>query len=179
MHMTNIRNTMLFLGILFCGVLGGDVTVVSKERPEPFFPIEDVVEQFVSAGEQCVKESIILKEQKEKEEKQQALEERRKSGELLNPVNGIFYYQGQKETYYNLNMSYVVELMQELGYEQSYWVREDGVKMFGDYVMVAADTNRYPKGTIVDTSLGEGMVVDYCESACAYEDVWFDIAVDW
>jgi len=65
-----------------------------------------------------------------------------------------------QETYYNLDMSYCVRRMKSLGYEGDYWVREDGVKMFGDYVMVAADFDIRPLGTLVPTSLGVGIVVD-------------------
>lgn len=49
-------------------------------------------------------------------------------------------------------MFQVVAYMRELGYsaeEFPYWVREDGCKMFGDYVMIAADLSVYPKGSIV------------------------------
>ena len=34
------------------------------------------------------------------------------------------------------------------------------MKMLGDYVIVAADLNKYPRGSIVDTSLGQGIVCD-------------------
>lgn len=97
------------------------------------------------------------------------------SGDGLNPEDGINYYYGTLETYYNLDMSGVVDWMHDLGYEGDYWVRDDGVKMFGDYVMVAAEYDQYPKGSIVDTSLGTGMVCDTGEGGWN----WFDIAVDW
>lgn len=97
------------------------------------------------------------------------------SGDCLNPEDGINYYYGTLETYYNLDMSGVVDWMHDLGYQGDYWVRDDGVKMFGDYVMVAAEYDQYPKGSIVETSLGTGLVCDTGEGG--YD--WFDIATTW
>lgn len=93
-------------------------------------------------------------------------------------IGVIFHYDGTKETYYNLPMNGVIEIMRKLGYSENdypYWIREDGVKMFGDYVMVAAPLDIYPRCTIVETSLGTGMVCDTGEMI----GHWFDIAVDW
>lgn len=100
-------------------------------------------------------------------------------GQKLTKGLGTVHGPSGKETYYNLPMGGVIKLMNTLGYNYLYWVREDGVKMYGNYIMVAADTNRYPKGTIVETSLGTGCVVDHCESAEKYSGTWFDIAVTW
>ena len=97
------------------------------------------------------------------------------SGDCLNPEDGINYYYGTLETYYNLDMSGVVDWMHDLGYQGDYWVRDDGVKMFGDYVMVAAEYDQYPKGSVVETSLGTGLVCDTGEGG--YD--WFDIATAW
>ena len=44
--------------------------------------------------------------------------------------------------------------------EYPYWVREDGVKMLGNYVMVAANLDLRPRGSKVPTSLGMGLVCD-------------------
>ena len=55
---------------------------------------------------------------------------------------GVYNGPSGKETYYNLNMSGVVSIMRSMGYseeEYPYWVREDGCKMLGDYIMVAAN----------------------------------------
>ena len=98
---------------------------------------------------------------------------------VLNKRDGVNYYNGQKETYYNLRMSGVIRLMEDLGIYADYWVRDDGVKMYGEYVMVATDTRRLPKGTIIDTSLGLAMVCDHCGSAESYPGTWVDIAVNW
>jgi len=97
------------------------------------------------------------------------------AGDVLNPEDGINYFYGVLETYYNLPMEGVVDWMHSLGYEYDYWVREDGVKMFGPYVMVAADYGWMPKGSILETSLGLAMVCDTGEGGW----YWTDIAVDW
>ena len=97
------------------------------------------------------------------------------SGDCLNPEDGINYYYGTLETYYNLPMEGVVDWMHSLGYDYEYWIREDGVKMFGPYVMVAADYDYEPKGTITETSLGLGIVCDTGEGGWG----WHDIAVNW
>ena len=47
--------------------------------------------------------------------------------------------------------------------------------MFGDYIIVAADYSYEPRGTIVQTSLGTGMVLDTGEGGWG----WHDIATCW
>lgn len=101
---------------------------------------------------------------------------------VLTKEGGVNYYNGIKETYYNLDMSYVVELMRYEGYSEEdypYSVSdENGCKMLGNYIMVAANLDRYPKGTIVETSLGMGIVCDTGEFAISNPNQ-FDIAVTW
>ena len=85
------------------------------------------------------------------------------SGAVLNPSNGSIIGPSGKETYYNLDMSGVVRIMRNMGYsEEEYpdWVRSDGAKMLGSYVMVAANLNLRPRGSIVLCSLGEAIVAD-------------------
>lgn len=92
------------------------------------------------------------------------------AGRVTGPTN--------EETYYNLNMSKVVDTMRRKGFseeEYPYYIREDGVKMLGDYVMVAADLSIHPRGVIVETSLGQGMV---CDTGDFTEDI-YDVATDW
>lgn len=98
--------------------------------------------------------------------------------EQLTAFGGVYYYGEQKETYYNLPMSQVVANAQAQGLEGEYWVRDDGVKMYGDYVIIAANQNVYPYGTVVDTSLGEGIVLDTGGFA-ASNPTQVDIATDW
>lgn len=92
------------------------------------------------------------------------------AGRVTGPTN--------EETYYNLPMSRVVQSMRNRGYseeEYPYWVRDDGVKMLGEYVIVAADLDLHPKGTVVETSVGQGLV---CDTGEFTEDI-YDVATDW
>lgn len=92
------------------------------------------------------------------------------AGRVTGPTN--------EETYYNLDMSRVVDTMRRKGFseeEYPYYIREDGVKMLGDYVMVAADLSIHPRGVVVETSLGQGLI---CDTGDFTEDI-YDIATDW
>lgn len=100
------------------------------------------------------------------------------SRQTLNPYDGVYYGPSGKESYYNMDMNHVVELMQAAGYDMRYWIRRDGVKMLGDYVMAAADLSIRPKGTVLDTSLGRAIVCDTGEFI--YKDRYaLDVAVAW
>ncbi len=77
-----------------------------------------------------------------------------------------------------MNMNNVVSAMRARGNNARYWVREDGVKMLGDYVMVAANLSIRPKGTILPTSLGMGIVVD-TGSFALRNPTQLDIATAW
>ena len=83
-----------------------------------------------------------------------------------------------KETYYNLNMDGVVSIMRGIGNDDEYWVRDDGVKMLGDYIMVAANLNIRPRGSLIETSLGTGIVCDTGTFA-KRNPTQLDIAVSW
>ena len=86
-----------------------------------------------------------------------------------------------RETYYNLRMDLCVYYMRELGYseeEYPYWIRDDGAKMLGNYVMCAANWSIRPKGTLLETSLGTAIVVDTGEFVSDFP-YGVDLAVDW
>lgn len=97
------------------------------------------------------------------------------TGGGLTPGAGVCYFDGHMETYYNLPMGGVLDIMYALGYSGEYWVRSDGVKMFGPYVMVAADFGWLPRGSVVECSLGTAIVCD--TGAGGYG--WLDVAVTW
>lgn len=100
------------------------------------------------------------------------------NGSALTPFAGTIVGPSGKETYYNLNMNGVVQIMRNMGNNEQYWVREDGVKMLGDYVMVAADLSIHPRGSLVQTSLGMGLVCD--TGSFIYSNPYqLDIAVAW
>jgi hypothetical protein len=99
-------------------------------------------------------------------------------GEKLTKKRGTVNGPSGKETYYNLPMDGVIRIMRRRGNNDPYWIREDGCKMLGDYIMVAANLDIRPRGTLVLTSLGMGIVCD--TGAFAHRNVYqLDIAVDW
>ena len=115
-------------------------------------------------------------------------------GPMLTASKGVNAGPSGKETYYNLDMSGIISGLQRGGwiYEQcvdkelidsildssGYWVRDDGCKMFGDYIMVAANLSVHPRGSLVPTSLGTGIVVDTGGFAKNNPNQ-LDIAVNW
>jgi hypothetical protein len=51
--------------------------------------------------------------------------------------------------------------------------------MYGSYICCACDLNKHPKGSLVETSLGTGIVVDTGEFTTNGSGVALDIAVTW
>ena len=86
----------------------------------------------------------------------------------------------RKETFYDLPMGGVMSIAaRECHVEKYYTVREDGVKVDAEgYILVAADLSRYPRCTVVETSLGLGRVYDTGSFALSNPEQ-FDIATDW
>ena len=101
----------------------------------------------------------------------------------LTKSSGVFYGPSGKETYYNLDMSGVINIMRNAGYSEAeypYWVRDDGCKMLGQYIMLGGDIiNTRNRGDIVETSLGTGMLCDHCVNAQMNDPTLIDIAVTW
>lgn len=140
--------------------------------------------------EELENEIETLKSDLEEEENIRAAEERAKaftsapvsySGQVLTPAAGRINGPSGPETYYNLPMEGVIRNMRNLGFDEvnyPYAVRSDGVKTLGGYVMVAANLAIRPKGTIVATSLGAGIVCDTGGFALA-NPTQLDIAVAW
>lgn len=86
----------------------------------------------------------------------------------------------RKETYYDLNMQRVMDNAARMcGIQPTYRVREDGVKVDADgYVLVAANLSKYPRCSVVQTSVGPGKVYDTGDFARTNTEQ-FDIATDW
>ena len=81
----------------------------------------------------------------------------------------------RQETYYDLPMSGVMRFCGSGDYS----VRSDGAKVDADgYVLVAADLSRYPRCSIVATSLGPGRVYDTGAFVFTNPEQ-FDLATDW
>lgn len=100
------------------------------------------------------------------------------TGGCLTPSGGVYYYGDQKETYYNLPMDGVIQQARNFGIEGEYWVREDGVKMYGDYVICACNRDVHPMGSLVETSLGTGISLDTGGFAAGNPNQC-DIATSW
>ena len=84
-------------------------------------------------------------------------------------------YVERQETYYDLKMSGVMGFCGKSGYT----VREDGAKVDDEgYVIVAANLDRYPRCSVVETSLGLGRVYDTGTFAATNPEQ-FDLATDW
>lgn len=84
-------------------------------------------------------------------------------------------YIERQETYYDLNMSGVMGFCGKSGYS----VRDDGAKIDDEgYILIAANLSRYPRCSIVETSLGLGRVYDTGTFAATNPEQ-FDIATDW
>lgn len=141
---------------------------------------------FVFAGQAYVEEEpkaevVYYEEPEETYQKQTYEPTYTYSGSVLTRDAGMINGPTGIETWYNLPMETHIQWIREItGLNYPMWVRDDGVKMFGDYVMVAANLNHYPYGTIVTTSLGTGIVVD--TGGFANWDggwTWFDIATNW
>lgn len=103
------------------------------------------------------------------------------TGDVLSKSKGVVNGPSGKESYYNLNMTKIVSAMRSAGYseeEYPYWIREDGVKMLGQYVMVAANYEIRPKGTIIESSLGYAIVCD-TGGFVKRNPTQIDVAVNW
>ncbi|MBR3132632.1 MAG: hypothetical protein IKG42_00900 [Clostridia bacterium] len=103
------------------------------------------------------------------------------NGQVLTRSAGTIQGPSGKETYYNLPMNGVIRNMRNRGFSEAeypYWIREDGCKMLGDYIMVAASLDIRPYGTIVQTSRGLGIVAD-TGSFASSNQYQLDLAVSW
>ena len=97
---------------------------------------------------------------------------------ILTATLGRISFNGHEETYYNLNMSNIINRAHENGIDGAYWIDGDGVKRFDEYVIVAADWGLHPYGSLVETSRGLGIVLDTGDFIKEHPaDI--DIAVAW
>lgn len=169
---------------------GDEILMVSKEQiaitktdRDELARMKEAEEKEKAAREKAEKEKAA-KEKAEKEKAEQEAKEKAKktetgwTGPRLSASMGVNYGPTGKETYYNLPMDGVVSIMRSMGNQDPYWVREDGVKMLGDYVMVAAHLGNFPRGSYVPTSLGMGIVCDTGGFA-ASNATQLDIATAW
>ena len=177
--------------------VGGDIgyldsSVITREQVEIEALKEDDArkEENEAQSKQEQEETLVEKTSEAKDEWAQAIKEERRQelanqtrsfnwdGPVLSRSKGSVYGPSGKETYYNLNMSGCVRNMNRRGYYYDVWVRNDGCKMFGDYIMCAANLGVHPFGSLVECSLGTCIVVDTGGFAAGNPNQ-LDIAVTW
>lgn len=95
---------------------------------------------------------------------------------ILTAKLGTIQYNGHTETWYNLPMKNCVQRAQNMGIPCEYWIDDRGVKMFGQWVIVAAHPSKV-RYTFVDTSLGKGIILDF--HTCYDKQELYDIATSW
>lgn len=95
---------------------------------------------------------------------------------ILTAQLGKITFNNHIETWYDLNMSKICQRAYESGIQSEYSVNDNGVKMYGNYVIVAADWNIHPYGSLVETSHGTGIVLD---THTAKDRALIDIATTW
>ena len=103
------------------------------------------------------------------------------SGTVLTAYAGRIQGPSGEETYYNQDLSDVISRMRSMGFDSDsypYWVRSDGCKMLGDYIICAANLDVHPRGTTVESSLGTCLVCDTGGFA-EYNIYQLDIATTW
>ena len=177
--------------------VGGDIgyldsSVITREQVDIEALKEDDArkEENEAQSKQEQEETFVQKTSEAKDEWAQAIKEERRQelanqtrsfnwdGPVLSRSKGSVYGPSGKETYYNLNMSGCVRNMNRRGYYYDVWVRNDGCKMFGDYIMCAANLGVHPFGSLVECSLGTCIVVDTGGFAAGNPNQ-LDIAVTW
>lgn len=96
---------------------------------------------------------------------------------ILTAKAGRITFNGHPETWYDLPMNRIVAKADaHFGLSDVYEVREDGVKTYNGFVIVAADFDKHPYGSLIETSRGTGIVLD----TGAFKDrETVDIATDW
>ena len=169
-----------------------DSSFITREQVEIEALKEDDArkEENEAQSKQEQEETLVEKTSEAKDEWAQAIKEERRQelanqtrsynwdGPVLSRSKGAVYGPSGKETYYNLNMSGCVRNMNRRGYYYDVWVRNDGCKMFGDYIMCAANLSVHPFGSLVECSLGTCIVVDTGGFAAGNPNQ-LDIAVTW
>ena len=98
--------------------------------------------------------------------------------DCLTPAGGVYWFGEQRETWYNMDVSNICDMAEANGIPGYYWIRDDGCRMWGDYIIVACNRAVHPYGTLVETSLGTGISLD----TGGFAETWpygVDIAVTW
>lgn len=154
------------------------VVVYAKEDVQEVIEEEAVIEETIEQTEEEIETTEEEVEEIKEELKESKSNQTVITSGVLTKSGGVNWFDGHKETYYNLPMNKVVSNAHKRGIEGEYKEREDGAKMLGDYIMIAADQSIHPYGSIVPTSLGDGIVVD-TGTFIQTNPQQIDIAVTW
>lgn len=97
---------------------------------------------------------------------------------VLTAAKGINTFCGHTESWYNLKMTKVVQRADRYyGLKDVYKVRDDGVKTYNGFVICAGNYEVHPYGSVVDTSLGTGIILDHTGKGT--DKTVIDIATAW
>ena len=140
--------------------------------------LEETIDAMMELGDDSFEDAEEDTDPKEEEKEEKTASTSSWDGPVLSAWAGTVMGPSGKETYYNLDMSVIVEIMRGMGNTDEYWVREDGCKMLGQYIMCAANLDVHPRGSLVESSLGTCIVCD--TGGFAYENPYqLDIATTW
>lgn len=97
---------------------------------------------------------------------------------VLTAAKGINTFMGHQESWYNLKMTKVVQRADAYyGLSDVYAIRKDGVKTYNGFVICAGNYQVHPYGSVVDTSLGTGIILDHTGKET--DKTVIDIATNW
>lgn len=97
---------------------------------------------------------------------------------VLTAVKGVNNFCGHTESWYNLKMTKVAQRADKYyGLSNAYAIREDGVKTYNGFVICAGNYEVHPYGSVIDTSLGTGLILDHTGKET--DKTLIDIATAW
>jgi len=99
-------------------------------------------------------------------------------GVMLTASLGRIQFNGHDETWYCLPMENVIAQAESKGFTEEWWIRADGCRMYSHYIVCAGNYRVHPYGSIVETSRGEGIVLDTGSFAKTNPEA-IDIATVW
>ena len=178
MYGPKIKKTVEVDGYTLDYINGAPYSVYQEQARGIKLEEERIAEEERRAEEQRQAEELAAQQEAAQQVAYEAPSYNPPSGGCLTPSSGIYYYGNQLETYYNLDMSVIVDVAHSNGIGGEYWIRDDGCKMLGDYIMLACNRDVHPYGTLVETSLGTGISLDTGGFA-AGNPYQVDIAVNW
>lgn len=83
---------------------------------------------------------------------------------------------GFRISYYHLDMSRCISIMRSKGYNEDVWVDKYGYLRMGSYIMAAG---HYDKGTVLNCSQGQVIIVDHGEFEYTYGKNALDLCTVW